>query len=88
MKKFDAVLSVVLLLSQAAFADPIHGTAYDGDHVEVKRLLDGGADLNVANSNGITPLHHAVSQGHTETANFSSRQEFDQTLSGIQQIQK
>lgn len=41
------------------------------NHLEmVKRLIQNGADVNAANSGGMTALHLAVRDGHAETAFF------------------
>ena len=43
---------------------PIHRAAAKGD-VEVLRLeLDGGTDVDLANEEGWTALHHSIAQGH------------------------
>ena len=47
---------------------PLHQAAADGDIAEVKRLIDGGADIDVKTNDGDTPLHSAAWFGQTETA--------------------
>lgn len=38
-------------------------------HVEIVRLLaDAGADVNLADKDGVTPLQHARQRGHVEIA--------------------
>ena len=54
------------LLVGAAFADPIHDAALDGDFDEVQRQLDAGVDVNEESSKGLTPLHYAASAGHND----------------------
>jgi ankyrin repeat protein len=54
------------LLVGAAFADPIHDAALDGDFDEVQRQLDAGVDVNEESSTGLTPLHYAASSGHND----------------------
>lgn len=39
--------------------------AFKGDLEEVKKLLEAGADINIVDAKGWTPLHDAVIQGHT-----------------------
>jgi ankyrin repeat protein len=55
------------LSSATVFSDPIHDAAKVGDLSLVKRLLNGGADINQHdNSNGMTPLFYAVITGHND----------------------
>ena len=54
------------LLVGAAFADPIHDAALDGDFDEVQRQLDAGVGVNEESSKGLTPLHYAASTGHND----------------------
>jgi len=52
--------------------DDIHAAACRGDLLAVQRMLDFGADVNVAHGSGIslgmTALHGACSDGHVEVA--------------------
>ncbi len=48
--------------SNASLSD----AARDGDIEAVRRLLASGADVNMEDKNGFTPLHAAAFQGHTE----------------------
>ena len=41
-----------------------------GDAKAVKSLLDGGADVNAAQGDGMTALHWAAERGHAEVANL------------------
>jgi len=45
---------------------PLHDAAAMGDLDEVRRLLDEGADLTVADSDRSKPIHIAASRGHVE----------------------
>jgi ankyrin repeat protein len=45
---------------------PIHLAAVRGDIDELRALIEGGADVNVAGEQGDTPLHDAVMQQHLE----------------------
>ena len=54
------------LLVGAAFADPIHDAALDGDFDEVQWQLDAGVDVNEESSKGLAPLHYAASSGHND----------------------
>ena len=61
--------SFTLLLSAGGWADhkswkglsPLHDAAMHGDLATVKRLLANGADVNVKNEYGYTPLHGILS---------------------------
>ena len=44
----------------------LHWMAFKGDTAAVKRLLQGGADVNKRVDNGNTPLHLAAYKGHTD----------------------
>ncbi len=45
---------------------PIH-SAVAGDHAQIARMLmDNGAEVNVAQSSGVTPLHSAAQNGNIE----------------------
>jgi len=41
-----------------------------GDINQVKTLLSQGVDINVKDDGGLTPLHHAIKEGHMELARF------------------
>ncbi|RZN62560.1 MAG: ankyrin repeat domain-containing protein, partial [Thermoproteota archaeon] len=45
-------------------SEKLTGAAFRGDLKEVKRLLDGGADVNARGEDGYTPLHGATCWGH------------------------
>ena len=66
------VFLLAIVLCGNAFAEgdlsPLHQAAADGDIAEVKRLIDGGADIDVKTNDGDTPLHSAAWFGQTETA--------------------
>ena len=55
-------------LCGSAFAQsgfpPLHQAAGDGDVAAVKRLIDGGADVNAQLKDGFAPLHVAAGAGH------------------------
>jgi ankyrin repeat protein len=44
----------------------LHSAAADGDLLEVRRLLEAGADQRIANREGHTPLRVAVLLGHDD----------------------
>jgi ankyrin repeat protein len=46
----------------------LHYCASDGDVMGVRDLIDGGADPNVSDKNGFTPLHFAAQEWHSEVA--------------------
>ncbi len=77
-----AVMSVVSLgiavvlvgsapVSNSALSEvSITEAARQGDAKAVKSLLDGGADVNAAQGDGMTALHWAAERGHAEVANL------------------
>ena len=72
MAKARLSIAVVLVLvlglgaCGATKQTPLHDASYLGDLREVKRLLEGGTDVNAATKNGNTPLHWAANMGKTE----------------------
>ena len=44
---------------------PLHWAAYNG-HVEIARLLQNGAEVNMKSERGSTPLHWAADPGHVD----------------------
>ncbi|MGI9338574.1 MAG: ankyrin repeat domain-containing protein [Gammaproteobacteria bacterium] len=66
------ILVIAIALCGGIFADgglsPLHQAAENGDVAEVKRLIDGGADVNTKSKKGWTPLHRAAIGGQTEIA--------------------
>lgn len=48
----------------------LHVAAYNGCNSVLQLLLDNGANIDEANSQGETPLMHALEQGHIEIALF------------------
>ena len=60
---------VVLLCAAAPRAEaPLIDAARQGDAEAVLELLDGGADVNAAQGDGMTALHWAAERGHTAIA--------------------
>lgn len=57
-----------LLLCLMALLPPLHQAASDGDITTVKRLIDGGADVNAQTVNGWTPLHYTIEMGEGDAA--------------------
>jgi ankyrin repeat protein len=51
----------------------LHGAVISGDVEEVKRLLAAGANPDIANREGRTPLHAAVLFGHRELYELLAR---------------
>ena len=66
------IIFFAAVIGSTAFADshrpPLHLAIFDGNIAEAKRLINGGADINIKNYHGLTPLHLAVSHGQTEIA--------------------
>lgn len=55
----------------------LHFAAQDGDFDEVRRLVSDGADVNVFDSLGKTPLHYAVEREWLEIAQYLIEQGAD-----------
>ena len=49
---------------------PILTAVNKGDTVEVRRLVEAGADVNAANESGVTPLMNAAGMGNKEAVEF------------------
>ena len=67
MTTFRFILLVILLLTPACTTGEwtaLHHAAKCGEHAEVKKLLEGGADVNAKDKDGDTPLRIAVGRGH------------------------
>ena len=45
---------------------PLHEASRRGNIVEMKRLIDAGADVNAKDKREWTPLHYASYNGHTD----------------------
>lgn len=79
-KKTTPILFLLLLISSAASANPkpadeLLSAAGKGDWDTVKRLVDGGADVNYSTGNptnlaGITVLHFAVMSNKIDLVNY------------------
>ena len=54
------------MLDKAALTDQLNAAAGNGNLDKIKMLIDGGADINAANENGITPLIAAKIAGRDE----------------------
>ena len=57
-----------VVLVGTVFADPIHDAARNGDLAGVQAELDKGVDVDESDDSwpGMTPLHYAADEGHTE----------------------
>lgn len=62
------VCIAIILLSGYALAAPLHDAAKEGDLEKVKSLIAEGADVNVKDDNGATPLHTVATIGHIHVA--------------------
>ena len=67
----SAALAIAFLVGAAPPDDwPLLDAARSGDTEAVRSLLEGGADPDVAQGDGLTPLHLAAQQGHVEIADL------------------
>ena len=71
MKHLLLTTIAAVLLVGTAFADPIHDAAKNGNLAGVQAELDKGVNVIEKEDNyGRTPLHHASTNGHKETADL------------------
>ncbi len=61
-----AALALALLTGAVVPAEPLLDATKQGDVEAVRSLLDGGADPNVAQGDGLTALHIAAQEGQLE----------------------
>ena len=67
--RVSSVLFLVPFLMGAGFSsasDPIVEAVKEGDVATVRHLIESGADVNVAEGDGMTPLHWAAGRGDVE----------------------
>jgi ankyrin repeat protein len=67
------LLVPVLLLGAAAPESPVADAAMRGDEVAVRTLIQGGADVNAAQGDGMTALHWAARHGDGELVSLLIR---------------
>jgi ankyrin repeat protein len=69
MKKTIAILVILVFITSICFADlgdELLQAAEDGDLIEVEKLIEAGADVNLQDEWGNTALSEAVKKGYTE----------------------
>ena len=68
MKHLLLTTIAAVVLVRTVFADPIHDAARNGDLAGVQAELDKGVDVDESDDSwpGMTPLHYAADEGHTE----------------------
>ena len=62
----SAVVMSLLWLGARSAEAPVADAAMTGDRVEMRRLLDSGADVNLPQGDGMTALHWAAENGDVE----------------------
>ena len=68
MKHLLLTTIAAVVLVGTVFADPIHDAARNGDLAGVQAELEKGVDVDEGDDSwpGMTPLHYAADEGHTE----------------------
>ncbi|MHC4371510.1 MAG: ankyrin repeat domain-containing protein [Planctomycetota bacterium] len=61
------------MLARVEALEYLHRAASDGELEQVKLLISEGADVNVKNNEGLTPLHYAARKGHKEIIELYNR---------------
>ncbi len=61
-----ALQKMLIQVEAQVKAEHLHQAAADGEIERVKLLISEGADVNVKNDEGLTPLHWAAREGHKE----------------------
>lgn len=66
--RVDAILALTAVLFSTGIGNeaPVADAAMDEDVAQVRSLLQGGADVNAAQGDGMTALHWAAEHGHLE----------------------
>jgi len=64
--KLSALLMVLVLSAATADDPPVADAARKGDLIEVRALLNAGADVNASHGDGMTALHWAAESGDVE----------------------
>ena len=62
------IVSKIIKEEKKDINQALHHAANHGQHYAATLLLDHGAEVNLKDNNGWTPLHHAAWKGHTDVA--------------------
>jgi hypothetical protein len=61
---------------------PLHYSCIQGNMVIIKELLDKGANINMRNKFGLTPIFYAAQSGHLDVCELLLKSGADPTISG------
>jgi ankyrin repeat protein len=67
---FAFMITILLIVSGCASTSPLIEASKNGDSLAVQKLLNEGANINEPDSNGATPLIHAIWKKKTEVAKY------------------
>ena len=70
MKKLICVFILSSLLIGCATKSPLSRASAKGDYQAVQKLVQNGVNINEADSNGSTPLMHAISERKVDVAKY------------------
>ncbi|MBA3954639.1 ankyrin repeat domain-containing protein [Candidatus Dependentiae bacterium] len=60
-----AYCSIQAMSNQSSFDKELFNAVHNNDILQVKQLIDAGANVNTSDDSGYMPLHKAVQQGHS-----------------------
>ncbi|PWA84897.1 Ankyrin repeat-containing protein [Artemisia annua] len=70
MKPMVAKIKAQIAMQEAHLALRVNSATYNGDLFQLRDLIQAGADPNIKNFDGRSPLHLAASKGHEDIAHF------------------
>lgn len=67
---FTFIIAISLIVSGCASTTQLIKSSINGDYLDVKKLIDSGANINEPDSNGVTPLMHAICYRKPDVAKY------------------